>query len=170
MTRRGSLVYYFTAVVVGCLFLTAAILVVAKSSTLHWNTGRDFFLVYFLCVSHGWIAVLVFAFLLRRSSGALAWNRSWQWLILGGGLAILVLSAWLLIPGTWLGSAYVMRWLLWLLPSGDGLMAFAFGSSLKVLLPAIFLVGAATAFVLYRVHHTFEPSADSPKREKKPRV
>ncbi len=170
MTRRGSLAYYLAAVVIGCLFLTAAILIVAKSSTLHWNTGRDFLLVYFLSVSHGWIAALLFAFLLRRSSGALAWNRSWQWLILGGCLAILVLSAWFLIPGTWAGSAYVMRWLLWLLPCGDALTGFAFGSSLKVLLPAVFVVGAATAFVLYRVHHAFEPSADSAKREDRPRV
>ena len=170
MTRRGSLAYYLFAVVVGCLFLAVAMLSMASVSTLRWDSGRDFIFVYFLAVAHGWMAALIFAFLLRRIACALAWRRSWQWMILGGSLAILLLLAWVLLPTGWLGARIVLRSLLWLLPSGNTVTGFGFTSSPKVLLPVLFLGGAATAFVLFRVHRAFEPQVESPRTQEMPRA
>ena len=170
MTRRGSLVYYLTAIVVGCLFMAVAILAVAQITTPRWDFGRDLFLFYFLAISHGWLPALLYALLLRRVNGALRWNRSWQWMVSGGSVAILVIIAWLFIPADWVGARFVMRSLLWLLPSGNMVISYGFTSSLKVLLPTIFLGGGATAFVLHRIHRAFEPQPEPSAFTEKPGV
>jgi len=168
MTRRGSLAYYLAAIVVGCLCWAVAILVIARTTTSHWNSGREFFFLYFLVVSQGWLATLLFAFLLRRSAIALGWSRSWQWMFAGGCIAIVVIAAWVFVPADWVGARFVMRSLMWLLPFGNMLIGYVFTRSMIVLLPTVFLGGAATAFVLHRIDRAFEPQPESPASADKP--
>jgi len=168
MTRRGSLAYYLAAIVVGCLCWAVAILVIARTTTYHWNTAREFFFLYFLVVSQGWLATLLFAFLLRKIAAAFAWSRAWQWMVAGGCIAIFVVAAWVFVPTDWIGARFIMGLLMWLLPFGNMVFVFGFARSTIVLLPTIFLVGAATAFVLHRIHRAFEPRAKSPASTEKP--
>jgi len=162
MTRRGSLAYYLAAVVVGCLLLGIAGMALTRFSTFRWDSGRDLIFVYFLAVSHGWLPALLFAFILRRTAGALQWKRAWQWMLAGGCLAIVVSLTWLVIPESWSVSAQTMRWLLVFLPSGASVHGFAWGGGLGLLLSAVFVTGAAISFVLFRVHRAFEVQAVSP--------
>ena len=70
MTRRGSLIYYLTAWICGCFFMSLAIWIrdlwgsTVASPRSHEAFGILFF--YFYGLVFGALAILIGAFLLRR--------------------------------------------------------------------------------------------------------
>ena len=85
-------------------------------------------------------------------------------------MAILVAGAWAFIPADWVGARYVMGLFMWLLPFGNILFGYAITKSMMVLLPTTFLGGAATAFVLHRVHIAFEPQPEPSPPTEEPHI
>ena len=78
MTRRGTLAYYLTAIVVGCFFLVLGVTAIGEGSLRFSTAGlRDFFLLYFLALVYGSFTMLLFAFLLRRMAHWLKWEPRW---------------------------------------------------------------------------------------------
>ncbi len=160
MTRGGSVAFYLVAVVVGCLFITAGLVV------LRPGLGPSLLLIYLLSIAYGGSSVVVFAFLLRRITAAFGWNLLWQWLGTGAALA------WILV---W-GGHFVVLGLIRLMQVSPQLGDFLFkivatpltGGPLFAVVLGLgwisILVGAATASVLYRVHHVLRPRLNSTSR------
>jgi hypothetical protein len=152
MTRRGSLVYYLAAWIIGCVFMSLAIWLRDTGSAtlgqLSFRTGFGILLFCFYGLVFGACAALLGAFLLRRLAFWLQWNHPGPWVAAGAGLAtvlITVLGAW----GRRVTAAprVVPKWV----------QLATFGP--KIVLDTgwwlALPVGAATAFVLYRVHRAF---------------
>lgn len=160
MTRRGSLVYYLAAWVCGCLFMSLAVWLPGKWEPTHWAPGfkgaSGFLSFYFLGLIFGAFTVLLFAFLLRRLLTLLRWQRPWQWILAGAGLAELLV--WSLGA---LGRAQETAGL------PQVLVIFLLGGLRTVRPPSIWVnsaVGAATAFVLYHIHRAFQPRPEAPQQ------
>ena len=165
MTRRGSLVYYLAAIVVGCFFLAglAELRQLGKPlSVKEVTTGLVFW--YFFGLIYASSTVLIFAFLLRRVTSWLGLKSTWLWI--GTGAAVSIASTWTL--GS-LGNVLLFRpgpqALLWLplyYAVYFALMAPAVFVEqplwLPLWLPAV--TGALTAAVLHRIHRAFETSAE----------
>ena len=154
MTRRGSLAYYLAAWICGCFFMSALIWVkdlTAGASfeliTMRSAFGLLFFSFYGLIL--GAAAALLGAFLLRRLMTLVHWEYAWQWALAGGALAPILVGA----LGAWWRHATLApvragpRWL--------SLLAFGPSVVLEAGLWLAIPAGAATAFVLYRVHRAF---------------
>ncbi len=161
MTRRGSLVYYLAAWVCGCLFMSLAVWLPHKWEGDHWTPGfrgaSGFLFFYFLALIFGAFTALTFAFLLRRILTALRWRRTWQWMLMGAGLAeLLVWSFFRLSRATPLRPPPLEFFLFLLLGPFRGLREW----------PAWVnpLVGAATAFVLCHINKSFEPRTQNPEQ------
>jgi len=159
MTRRGSLVYYLAAWVCGCLFMSLAVWLPGKWEPTHWTPGirgvSGFLAFYFLGLVFGAFTALLFAFLLRRLVAVLRCRRLWQWILVGAGLAGLLL---------W-GLGAVSRPRGTIAPPADLLLIVLLGGFRAVRLPPTWLnilVGAATAFVLYFIQSAFEPRPEMP--------
>ena len=158
MTRRGSLAYYLAAWVCGCFFMSLAIWVKDLSSaasqivTERGAAGLLFFYFYGLLL--GLVTALVGAFILRRLMQLSRWARAWQWTLAGAVLAPLLMGA----LGLWWRHHFVRA------GSAPGLVSLiAYGPSI-VLDAGLWLAipaGAATAYVLYRIHRSFAPPEDS---------
>lgn len=161
MTRRGSLAYYFAAIVCGCFFVA---LTYYLHSALEWGFGerwgRDLLFAWFLSVIAGFLPILFFAFLLRRAAGLMKLSAAWQWMALGvvAGLATLSL---LDRAGTLLEQLYFpaerQRLKSLLVFPFVGPMMYA-AKPLWLPIPAF----AATAYVLYRIHRAFDRADPSP--------
>jgi hypothetical protein len=154
MTRTGSLAYYLAAIVCGSFFYTLVhSLADSSAGGPSGNWARDFLFLFFLGTIFGWFPQLVAAFLLRRVAVPLGWDRAWHWIVGGAGVYLFVFVV-LGIAGAQLerytaGTRYesINRILL-------GLDTLAARSGIWQGL----LAGAATSFVLYRVHGAFSPS------------
>ena len=161
MTKRGSLAYYLAAVVCGGFFLVIALAGVGERSLRISSPGfRDIFLLYFLTLAYGSVALVLFAFLLRIIARRARWISPIEWMVSGAILACLLV---------WTMNA---TWIHWLgkhaLPGPDllwkivflgpvGLVGLSKGPVSATL--AMALMGAGTAWVLARVHTAFEDSA-----------
>jgi hypothetical protein len=103
MTQRGSIAYYSAAVVCGCFFLVIALAGVGERSLRVSSPGfRDIFLLYFLAVAYGSVALLLFAFLLRQLARRIRWVSSVEWMVSGAILACAL---------TWSMNAVWVKWL-----------------------------------------------------------
>ena len=159
MTRRGTLAYYFAAIVVGCFFMALGITAIGEGSLRFSGQGlRDFFLLYFLALVYGSFTMLLFAFLLRRAACWLKWERGVTWILAGAVLSpslvwtfFLVWSR--LLSGWALGGPQVM----WLMIFGGAIGVAEFAHSHLAATISAAAVGAATALVLHRIHRAFEP-------------
>ena len=158
MTRRGSLVYYLTAWVCGCLFMTLGVWLLGAWESTHWAPGfrgtSGFLAFYFLGLIFGAFTLLLFAFLLRRLMRLLGWEHPWQWFLVGGGLA------WLLVWG--LGA--LRRVAEPALSPVEFALIFLLGAPSAIhprLVWVALPVGAATAFVLHLIHRAFEAAPDA---------
>ena len=146
MTRRGSLVFYLAAVVVGCFCLT----LVFWFEGMLWLHGVSGFLgIYFLGLIFGSFYAVFFAWLLRRLMTRFKCTSAWQWISVGAILPtvlIWVVGSFERIP--WVRASVVGLFLAGpsVIPQFGGWQA----------LPA----GAATAYVLYLIHRAFEPRAE----------
>jgi len=154
MTRRGSLIYYLTAWICGCFFMSLAIWIRDLwGATVTSSRSREAFGVlffYFYGLVFGALAVLIAAFLLRRIMTRLKCKTPLHWAIAGAVLApVLVggLGEWGLRAG---GEQRLEPRLLSFLLLGP-VMALQAGWWLAV--PA----GAATGYLLCRVQRAFAP-------------
>jgi hypothetical protein len=154
MTRRGSLIYYLTAWICGCFFMSLAIWTRDRwGASVSSPRSREAFGVlffYFYGLVFGALAVLIGAFILRRIMTLLKCKTPLHWAVAGAILApILIggLGAW----GVRVGAQQRLdpRLLSFLL-LGPAMVVQA-GWWLAI--PA----GAATGFLLCRVERAFRP-------------
>jgi hypothetical protein len=90
MTRRGTLAYYLAAWVIGC-FVVSLLLWAGDALAGDFETAANLLTTYFFSLVFGATAVLLFAFLLRRSMRVLGTQSLWAWLPAGAALAFLLI-------------------------------------------------------------------------------
>jgi hypothetical protein len=154
MTRRGSLVYYLSAWILGCFFMSAAVWLSSGwggfriESALRQVSGLLFFYFYGLVL--GALPSLILAFLLRQVAAILKCKTAWHWAIFGAILTPVLLGA-LGTLGPRLGSVTGNGWrvLDWV-TSGPHIVLV---SGWWLTIP----VGAVTAFLLCRIERAFAP-------------
>jgi hypothetical protein len=154
MTRRGSLVYYLSAWILGCFFMSLLIWIKDMFGvTLDPPFARSAFGLLFFSfygLVFGALAALISAFLLRRLMAALRCKNPVHWAVVGAILAPAIIA----ILGTWgrhlENQQRVGARLLGLLTFGPKTVLEA-GWWLAI--PA----GAATAFLLCRIQRAFAP-------------
>lgn len=171
MTKRGSLTYYFAAVVVGCFFASAGYALFGRFPQWHGNPAvvssfREFFYVYFLSIPFGGFSAIVFAFVLRRVASAFRFRSGPTWAAAGAVLAPgLIWASFevLELIRRYGGSSPVMNKVQW---------AFAVLLFSSVLLVSIWWVmipaGIATAFVLFLIQRAFQPSLEQDSLPEQP--
>jgi len=154
MTRRGSLVYYLSAWILGCFFMSLAVWIkdlwgaTRMVSGLREAFGILFFYFYGLVL--GALPALIFAFLLRKVAATLKCKTAWHWAIFGAILTPLLVAA-LGNLGPRVGSVTGNGWrvLDWF-TSGPHIVLL---SAWWLSIPA----GAITAFLLCRIERAFAP-------------
>lgn len=158
MTRRGSLAYYLAAWVCGCFFMGATIWLANELHPAQSFAVSFFLYIYFLSLMFGAATALLFAFFLRRVANAVRWRSTWHWL-LGGAILAPALTALL----GWISSFPALQgsgWRLWI--SGPLTGPYFIGFQHRWLPLFAAPAGAATAWVLSRVHRAFAvPSGHS---------
>ena len=154
MTRRGSVAYYLVAWVCGCLFMSLGVWLPGQWDPTHWTPGfrgaSGFLAFYFLGLIFGAFTALLFACLLRRLVGVVGSKGLWLWMVIGAGLAELLV---------W-GLGALGRIAETSVRPLELLFILLLGALRAVRPPAVWMnlsVGAATASVLYFIHHAFEP-------------
>ena len=159
MTRHGSLAYYLAGVVCGSVFYTLAHFIIERPHRgMGGSWASDLLGAFFLGTIFGWFPQIVAAFLLRRVSGPLRWSEAWHWVVGGAGVFLLVF----VVLGV-TGAAIEQR------TDGLGygrLAQILFGEATLSVRSGIWqglAAGAATSFVLYRVHRAFAPREDDAK-------
>ncbi len=161
MTRRGSLAYYLAGVVCGSFFYTLAHFITARPNRgigTSWAGGL--LEAFFIGTIFGWFPQIVAAFLLRRVSVPLRWSEAWHWVVGGAGIFLLVF----VVLGM-VGAAIDQR------TGGLGYGRWAqifFGQATLSDRSGIWqglAAGAATSFVLYRVHRSFLPAEEGAERK-----
>jgi hypothetical protein len=88
MTRRGTLAYYLAAWVIGC-FVATFLQWIGEALAGQIHTASILLTTYFFALVFGAVAMLLFAFLLRRWMRLLGTHAPWAWFVSGGGLALL---------------------------------------------------------------------------------
>jgi hypothetical protein len=88
MTRQGTLAYYLAAWVIGC-FVVAALQWVGEAFAGEIHGASILLTTYFFSLIFGAVAVLLFAFLLRRWMRLIGSHSQWAWLVSGAALALL---------------------------------------------------------------------------------
>jgi hypothetical protein len=157
MTRRGSLIYYLSAWILGCFFMSLAIWIKftfrptgLDSFSIH-NAAKNFWLFCFI----GWIfgagPSLLGAFLLRRLLGLLHWRNVWQWTASGAALTCALLVPFGLIGRSLMDSISTVAAI------GEYLFFFAPAVVLEVGWWLAIPAGAATAYLLCRIERRFAP-------------
>ncbi len=155
MTRRGSFAYYLAAWICGSVFMSLCIwLRDAAGSTLgqlSLRTSSGILLFCFYGLIFGAGASLIGGFLLRQLAHWAHWNGPVSWMLAGAALAMVDVG----VLGKWgrhvsVGPRIAPRWVQ-LLTFGPRVVLDA-GWWLSI------PVGAATAYVLYRIHRAFGSS------------
>lgn len=161
MTRRGSLVYYLAAWILGCFFMSTSIWIkdLWGPPLMQMGSRQAFgmLLFYVYSLSFGASTALLGAFLLRRLMALLKCKTPAHWAGVGAILAPVLIG----ILGTWGRHA----------SSGTGsrpaprLLAFVTFGPMTVLEAGWWLAvpaGAATAYLLCRIHRAFLPEPQEP--------
>lgn len=153
MTRRGSLIYYLAAWICGCTFMSVCIWLkdllgapVMQAYSMRGAVGLLLFNFYALIF--GAASAFIGAFLLRQIARVAHWEFAWQWVLAGAILSPALIE----LLGIWgrhllAGVEIHRRWPL-LITYGPTIVLDA---GIWLAIPA----GAATAFVLYRIHRAF---------------
>lgn len=92
MTRRGTLAYYLAAWVIGC-FVVAFLQWLGEALAGNFGTASILLTTYFFSLIFGAVAILLFAFLLRRSMRLLKTHAVWAWFSWGAIVAFLEIGA-----------------------------------------------------------------------------
>lgn len=161
MTRRGSIAYYLAAWVCGCFFMAATIWLGNEILPTVPRSVSLLLVTYFFSLMFGAVTSLLFGFFLRRAATGMRWSRAWHWLV-GGAILAPALTA---VLGAVASSPALQGsgWRVWIfLPLTGPYMIN--GSRVWMLLltaPA----GAATAWVLFRIHRAFALLSVPPQAE-----
>jgi hypothetical protein len=154
MTRRGTLVYYLSAWILGCFFVSAGVWIKDTYFATMNHPFADFafglLYFYFFGLISGAAAALLAAFLLRRTMIALKCKTASHWAILGAILTPLVI----LILGEWGRHVAIQQ------DSGRNLLPLLTLGPKTVLEAGWWLAipaGAITAFLLCRIQLAFTP-------------
>jgi hypothetical protein len=155
MTRRGSLIYYLTAWIFGCFFMSALVWGKDMSgSTENLLRIRSAFGLLFFCF-YGFIlgAATAFlgAFLLRRIMRAMKCKTAWHWAIAGALLTPALVALFGRLGRHWNDPVLPRLTLLAIATYGAQIVLEA-GWWLAI--PA----GAATGYFLGRVQRAFDPA------------
>ncbi|HKW89909.1 MAG TPA: hypothetical protein VJN21_14255 [Candidatus Acidoferrales bacterium] len=156
MTRRGSLAYYLAAWACGCFFMTVCFVGLPKPSDFPQDMILGLIYLYFLALFFGAFTSLLFGFLLRKIAGGMEFARAWQWIVAGAILApvlIGTLGSIMLIHGR--ATEFLLPVQLYFLYAPQLILSGGAHTLWRVI-PA----GAATAWVLFRIHHAFGKAAD----------
>jgi hypothetical protein len=154
MTRRGSLVYYLSAWILGCFFMSLLIWIWDMYAVRldHPVAGFAFGLLFFsfFGLVSGAATALIISFLLRRLMSALKCKNPVHWAVGGAILAPIVIT----ILGTWgrhleIQQRAGMRLL--------GLLTFGPKTVLEAGWWLAIPAGATTAFFLCRIQRAFAP-------------
>lgn len=94
MTRRGTLAYYLAAWVIGC-FVAAFLQWLGEALAGEVGTASILLTTYFFSLIFGATAILLFAFLLRRSMRLAGTHALWAWIL--GGAILAFLEIWALV-------------------------------------------------------------------------
>ena len=156
MTRRGSLVYYLAAPVVGCFAMTMTFYVAQWPASRSYLWSRNIVIAYLGVLVQGMVAALLYAFLLRLSMRLLGSHRSWVWPLAGAFWGLIVVRC----LGV-LNRVYDLdeRWYYLarsLSTAGPGHLV-ELGVDWLSLFP-----GLLTAVLLFRIHRAFEPGKSAP--------
>ena len=167
MTRRGSIAYYFAAIVVGCFAATVGFFYFGTLPSFHGSVRsfsvKDFFLMYFLSLPFGAVSAILFGFLLRRLAAVWHLRHALAWMglgaVLGAGLTLVLGGMMQVVTRAVPGSGVPAGLLPLVLP----LVYTFFAQQLMlpiwwVMLPA----GALTALVLRAIDRAFEPAGPAP--------
>jgi hypothetical protein len=92
MTRRGTLAYYLAAWVIGC-FVVAFLQWTGAAFAGEIHTASFLLTTYFFALAFGAVAILLFAFVLRRLMRLLGTHALWTWLSVGAILSFLEILA-----------------------------------------------------------------------------
>jgi H+/Cl- antiporter ClcA len=154
MTRRGSIVYYLSAWILGCFFMSLLVWIkdmfapFVNASLSRSAFGLLFF--YFYGLLAGALASLLGALLLRAVMSRRKCKTPYHWAIAGGILGpILILALGFLGRPMEMTQPPGMR-LLGLLTLGPKIVL---GAGWWLAIPS----GAATAYLLGRIERAFEP-------------
>jgi hypothetical protein len=155
MTRHGTLAYYLTVWVVGCFFMTFAVLahdafVLSANAREFVNIASNFIFVYFFGLIYGATTALLYGFVLRR---LMSWSRAariWQWILAGSILVIPFFFAFRRVE-RFQDRVSSLPALVVILTGGE-LADLTYDN--RILLPAI-LAGAMTSAALFYVHRAF---------------
>lgn len=152
MTRRGSLIYYLSAWILGCFFMSLLVWVKDLFAvTLETPMSRSAFgllLFYFYGLVFGAVAALVGAFLLRVVMAALKCKTPIHWAVVGAILAPALIAT----LGIWgrrgeMAQRPGMRLV--------GLLTFGPKTVLEAGWWLAIPAGAATAYLLCRIQRAF---------------
>jgi hypothetical protein len=154
MTRRGTLVYYLSAWILGCFFTSASVWIKDTYFAPLNHPFADFafglLYFYFFGLISGAVAALLAAFLLRRVMMAVKCKTPSHWALVGAMLT----PAAIVILGAWGRHVAVQQ-----RPETRWLELITFGP--KAVLDAGWWLaipaGAATAFLLCRIQGAFAP-------------
>jgi hypothetical protein len=157
MTRRGSLAYYLAAWICGCFFMTVAICIKDRNALAGANFSAAVRLMYFYFFSLilGFVPVLLIAFLLRHAAALLGRQNVAIWIAAGA----IIPASLIAIVGAWARNAMALTHsgpfpeVLVSALTGGLVLASAEGWWLAI------PVGAATAYVLYRIDRAFAPQS-----------
>jgi hypothetical protein len=92
MTRRGTLAYYLAAWVIGC-FVVSFLQWIGEALSGEIHPAAILLTTYFFSLAFGAVAILLFAFLLRRSMRLLGTHALWTWFLSGAILSFLEIFA-----------------------------------------------------------------------------
>lgn len=158
MTRRGSLAYYLASWVCGCFFMAVTIWLGNELRPTVPRTMGLLLVTYFFSLMFGAVTSLLFGFFLRRAANGLHWNCVWHWLTGGAIIAPLLIA---MLGAIASSNAQGSGWCVWLFLPLTGPYMINGGHGWKLL----FLtapVGAATAWVLFRIDRAFgRPSSET---------
>ena len=152
MTRRGSLAYYLAAWVCGCFFMSFTIWLGNEFYPTVPPTISLLLVTYFFSLMFGAATSLLFGFFLRRAANFMHWIHTWHW-VAGGAILAPVLIA---LLGTIASSPALQgsSWRAWIFVPLTGPYMIS-GSRGWLLLFLTAPAGAATAWVLFRIHRAF---------------
>lgn len=157
MTRRGSLAYYLAAWICGCFFMSVAICLKDPLALVGANIAlaARFIYFYFFALMLGAAPTLLGALLLRRAMIIVGRTRAALWMITGA----LITAGLIVIVGGWarssLGALHSRAYPAEFVFALTGGLVFASTEGWWLAIP----VGAATAFILYRIDRAFAPQS-----------
>lgn len=159
MTRRGTLIYYLSAWILGCFFMSLAMWIKDEWDFVRFSLRllkiSGLLTDYFFGLALGAIPMLIAAFLLRKVASVLKCKTPWHWAIFAAillPLLVVVLGNVRPLPPAFGRPAiWIQDWT----TSGPHIMFLA-GWWLAI--PA----GAATGYFLGKIQRAFAPQAQPP--------